>query len=114
MPIESCHVDRGVVVCSKSAAPGANGQDGEQRDPDDHVERMQSGHDEIKRKENLRVSRVRVLTRMTGNFFVFKAERRAGDVVFVKLIFVFLTLNAEESEAKQHGENEAADHEPAS
>src|SRR5436853_5934001 len=74
---------------------------------------MQSGHNEIKRKENLRVSRVRVLTRMTGNFFVFKAERRAGDVVFVKLIFVFLTLNAEESEAKQHGENEAADHEPA-
>ena len=42
--------------------------------PYNHVQGMQSGHDEVKGKENLGMARVGVLTGMAGDFFMLEAE----------------------------------------
>ena len=74
---------------------------------DDHVQRVQAGHDEIEREENLRVARIGVLAGMPGNWLVVETERRAGHVMLHELVSVLDALDAEEGETEQHGDDEA-------
>ena len=73
---------------------------------DNHVQRVQAGHYEIEREENLGVLRIGVLAGVPGNFLVFEVERRSGNVVFYELVFVLDAFDAEECAAEEHRQQE--------
>src|ERR1700722_11126033 len=109
MPVQAADLDWSVIFRREASLPGHSQKPGKDTQPDNHVEGVDAGHDEVKREKNLGVLWVSVLTRMTWNRNVFKTERRAGPVTLVKFIFVFFAFDAEEGAAKNHGQDEAGD-----
>src|SRR3974390_477899 len=105
MPIQATDFERSVIFRSESASPGHPQQPGEDSQSNDHVQRVQACHYEIKREENLGVTRIGVLPGLAGDRFMFKTERWARDMVLVKLLFVLDALDTEKSDAEKHGED---------
>src|SRR5258708_20077916 len=62
VPVEAADFDGSVVFGSEASFPGCEEKPEKNAEPDDHVERVQAGHNEIKSEENLRITRVPVLT----------------------------------------------------
>src|ERR1035441_2864005 len=113
MPVQATHLQRRVVLRSKTPFPGCVQKPGKEADPDDHVKRVQSGHDEVKGKINLGVARVGQLIGMTGERLFIEIEGSAWDVMLHKLVVVFDSFDAEECEAQGQGEHKARDQERA-
>ena len=63
---------------------------------DDHVQRVQAGHHEVQREEDLRVAEVLRL----------ELERRAGHVMLDELVVVLDALDAEKRRAEDHRERQ--------
>src|SRR5258708_3844621 len=110
VPVEAADFDGSVVFGSEASFPGCEEKPEKNAEPDDHVERVQAGHNEIKSEENLRMTRVRVLAAMPWNFLV-KTKRSAGNVMLVKLVFIFDPFDAEKGETEKHGGGKAGDQE---
>ena len=98
VPVEAADFDRGVLFWGEASLPGHGQQPGKNPEADDHVQRVQAGHDEIEREENLRVARVGVLPGMAGDRHMIETERRAGDVMLFEFVFVFDALDAEKDQ----------------
>src|ERR1700722_2512781 len=109
VPVQATNFDGSVPLGREAAFPRHDQKPGENSQADDHVQRMQSRHDEVKRKEHLRMAGVGVFTGMPGDGLVLKTERGAGHVMFDEFVTVFNTFNAEKDHAEKHGENEADD-----
>src|SRR5271165_6294786 len=105
VPVQAADFEWGVILGREAAFPGHPEKPGENAEPDNHVQGVQPGHDEVKSKENLGVLGIGVLTGMTGNLLV-KTEGRAGDVMLIELVFVFDPFDAEEGASEDHGERE--------
>src|SRR5258708_11566890 len=110
VPVEAADFDGSVVLGRKASLPGCEEKPEKNAEPDDHVQRVQACHNEIKREENLRMTRVRVLAAMPWNFLV-KTKRSAGNVMLVKLVFIFDPFDAEKGETEKHGGGKAGDQE---
>ena len=109
VPVQSAHFHGGVVFRSEASPPSGKQEPSEEADADDHMQRVQSGHDEVKREINLRVTPVSHLVGMSGNWHVVELEARARDVMLLELLGIFRGFDAEEGEAENDGEHEAAD-----
>ena len=94
MPVQAGELDRAVVVAVVRAAEGLPHEHGENGDADDHVERVQAGHHEVQREEDLRVG------------VAFEDERRPGHQVLVELVAVLDRLDPEEDRAEHDREDE--------
>src|ERR1700737_4692879 len=108
MPIQPPHFDGSVVLRSKSAFPGHHGQPYEDANPDDHVERVQAGHDEVESKEDLRVARIGVLVEMSGNRNISELEARARHMMLLELFLVLDPFDSEERRAEHQGREQVA------
>ena len=108
VPVEPADFDGRVIFGCEAAFPRHIQEPGEKTEADNHVQRVQSGHDEVEREENFGVTRVSVLIGMSGDCNVIEAERRAGNVVLFEFVFIFFALNAQEHHAEEHGDDEAA------
>src|SRR5579864_6052296 len=81
VPVEAADLEWGVILRRKASLPCHPQKPGENAEADNHVQGMQSGHDEVEGKENLGVLRVCVLIGMAGDRHVLKAEGRAGHMM---------------------------------
>src|SRR5208337_1216979 len=99
VPVQPADLHRRVVFRSEAPPPCRVQKPGENADADDHVQRVQSGHDEVKREINLRVLRVGHLIRMARNRLL-ELETGSGNVMQLKLFLVFIGLDAQESESQ--------------
>src|SRR2546425_9799076 len=99
VPVQASHLDGSVVVGGEASFPGGGQKPEEDSHTDDHVQRMQAGHHEIEREENLRVLRIGVLIGMSRNMLV-KLKRSAGHVMFFELLPVFDSLDAKEGQTQ--------------
>src|SRR5579862_2623791 len=106
MPIQAADLDRRIVLGRKSALPRHGKQPGKNSETNNHVQRVNAGHHEVKGEKNLSVAGISVLPGVSGNRHMFKAKGSAGDVMFFELILVFFSLDAEKSEAQQHSDAE--------
>src|SRR5438045_6297476 len=61
VPVQSCDFNRCVVIAIELPAPGHDAYDGHDSEADDHVQRVQTGHAEVQRIEDLRSGRVLAL-----------------------------------------------------
>src|SRR6266851_5654792 len=113
VPVQAANCDGSVVFGSEAALPGHGKEPEKNSETDDHVECVQARHDEIEREENFRMAGISVLPGMTGDGLVLETERCAGDVMLHEFFAILDALDAEEGEAKQHGDDEAADQERA-
>src|ERR1700686_846420 len=113
VPVQSPDVEGRVIFGREATLPRHEQEPCKNTQSDDHVERVQAGHDEVQREENLGVARVGVLVRMSWNGHVIEAEGCARYVVLVEFLFVFDALDAEESETEKHGQDKAANHQGA-
>src|SRR5258708_29561221 len=111
VPVEAADFDGSVVFGSEASFPGCKEKPEKNAEADDHVQRVQAGHNEIKSEENLRMSRICVLAGMPWNLLFLKTEGSAGNVMLVKLVFIFDPFDAEEGETEKHGAGKAADQE---
>src|SRR5438874_3282965 len=59
VPVQAADLDRAVVLGGDDPAEGPPQHHGHHSQPDDHVERVEAGHHEIEREEDLCVARVR-------------------------------------------------------
>src|SRR5262245_49902052 len=84
VPVEAEHFDWRVIVRCVPALRGTGENHNDQADADDHVQRMQSRHTEIKRKKELGVARIG-----TGEM-----KGCSGHVVVSKFIGVLDDFNA--------------------
>src|ERR1700689_3587244 len=80
VPVEASDFDGSVVLGREASVPCHEKEPEKNSQADDHVQSVQSRHDEIKREKNLCVSGIGVLPRMSRNLFVIETERRAGNV----------------------------------
>src|SRR6266700_4509495 len=113
MQIQPPHFDGSVVRRSKSAFPGHHGQPNEDANPDDHMERVQAGHDEVESKEDLRMAGIGVLVGMPGNHNVVELEARAGHMMLLELFLVLDPFDSEERRAEHQGREQVANQQPA-
>ena len=108
MPIQPPHFDGSVVVRSKSAFPGHHGQPYEDANPDDHVERVQAGHDEVESKEDFRMAGIGVLVGMSWNRNVVESEAGAGHMMLLELFLILDPFDSEERRAEHQGREQVA------
>src|SRR5579863_4976727 len=113
VPVQAADFEGRVIFLSKASLPRHHQKPGKDAQANDHVQRVQPGHDEVEREENLGVTRVRILPRMVGNFFMLETEGSSRDVVLDKLVAIFLAFDAEKGKAEEHGQDEHGDHEHA-
>src|SRR5579871_4740794 len=109
MPVKTADLNRRVICRGEAAFPGHKQQPGENTESDDHVQRVQAGHHEVKGEKYFRVLRVGVLAGTARNRYVIETERSAGHMMLFKLIFVLFRLDSEECQAEEHGQGEHAD-----
>src|SRR5271157_3198704 len=108
VPVQAAHFYGRVVFGSEATFPRGRQQPGKNADPDDHVQRVQPGHHEIKREKNLGVSGVGVLAGMPGDVHLTELETGSGDMVLLELFVVLDSLDAKEDESKNDGKNQVA------
>src|ERR1700675_1310377 len=109
VPVQTANLDGSVVFRCEASLPRHGQEPGKDAETDDHVQRVQSRHDEVKREKYLRVAGICVLASMPGNRLVLETKRCARYVMLNKLVAVLDALNAEERETQKHGDDEAAD-----
>src|SRR5438309_11348340 len=80
MPVKATDFERRVIFRREASLPRHPQEPAENTEPDNHVQRMQAGHDEVEGEENFSVPRIRVLTGVSGNGFLIKAEDRKSVV----------------------------------
>src|SRR5947209_1616560 len=78
VPVQPGHVDGRVIFRRESSALRPRGKNREQRNPDNHVQRVQARHREIKREKQLRIRRIGA----------FEVERRSGYVMADELLVI--------------------------
>src|SRR6267378_4167419 len=69
---------------------------------------MQTSHHEVKRKEYLRVLRIRMLVGVSGNGLI-KMKRSTRYVILVELLFVLHALDPQKCEAENQCQRQIAD-----
>src|SRR5207247_7053951 len=96
VPVEAADLDRAVVFVRDRAAPRQPQHHEHDPDADHHVHRVQPGHDEIEREEDLGVTGVRLL----------ELKRRSWYVVLDELVVILDALDAEKRGAEDHRDGE--------
>src|SRR5271169_5554000 len=88
MPVEAADLDWSVILGTESAFPRHDQKPEKDAQPDDHMQRVQPSHDEVKREKQLRMLRVGVLPGMARDRHFVEAEGRAGNVMLFELVLV--------------------------
>src|SRR5271155_1099155 len=109
VPVQAADLDRSVPLGSETSLPGHDEKPEKNTQANNHVQRMQSSHDEVEREKHLRVTRIGELTRMPRDGDVLETKRSAGDVMLFELVFVFDRLDTEEGKTEKHGDPEHGD-----
>src|ERR1700728_450189 len=113
VPVEATDFDGRVIFGGETTLPRHKQEPGKKTEADNHMQRVQAGHNEVERKENLGMARVGVLVRMARNRYVIEAEGWPRNVVFFEFFFILDALDAQECEPEEHRDHEAADQQPA-
>src|SRR5579863_2220786 len=74
VPVQPADFHRRVILRSEISLPGHDKQPGENSQSHNHVQRVQTSHDEIQGEENLRMLGVRIFSGMPGNGNVIETE----------------------------------------
>src|SRR5689334_4971015 len=90
VPIQADHFDRSVVGRVIHAPNALDKQIGQKSQPNDHVQRVHSGHREIKKEQNLRLMRV------LWNLVPPEVEVQTGNQALNPLIVVLERLDHKE------------------
>src|ERR1700739_2103936 len=98
VPVETANLDGSVVFRCEASLPRHGQEPREDSETDDHVQRVQTRHYEIKGKKYLRVAGVCILAGMPGNRLVLETKRCSRDVMLNKLLAVLDALDSEEGE----------------
>src|SRR5438105_3357914 len=101
VPIEAADFNRTVVFRRDRAAPRPPEHPAHDAEADDHMQRVESGHNEVQRKEQLRVP----------HEFLLELERRTGHMMLGELVVVLDTLDSQKYSAQNHRQNEECDQE---
>ncbi len=103
VPVETADLDRARVFLGNGAVQRPHEHPQHDAETDDHVQRVQAGHHEIEREEDLRVPEV----------FGFETEVRARDVMLHELVVVLDALDPQERRSQDHRHDQESDQLPA-
>src|ERR1700683_2263055 len=67
VPVKTADFNRSVPLGGETSLPGHDEEPSKNPQADNHVKRVQSGHDEVEREKYLRVARVGELAGMAGD-----------------------------------------------
>src|ERR1043166_2201564 len=94
MPVQARDLYRRVIFRAKFIFPRLVNQPDKNSYTNDHVQRVDAGHSEVKRKENLRMLRIDIQLRM-GLLYIRHIESPTHEVARDVVLFVLLVpLNA--------------------
>src|SRR5262245_29292470 len=96
VPVETADLNRIRVLTRDGTVPRPNHHPGQDAEPDDHVQSMEAGHDEIQREENLRVAEILLL----------ELKAWPWNVMLDELLVVFDALDTQKGRAQQHRQTE--------
>src|ERR1043165_5487961 len=96
MPVQTGRLNRRVIDRSEFAFSGKKRQYGEHADTDDHVKRMETGHDEIEQKKQTRLLRTRTGPLNAGT----------GYQPFDEFLMVFVGFDAQKDGSQKHGDDQ--------
>src|SRR6266851_3425339 len=99
VPVQAPHFNGSVVLRSEASLPRHEQEPNENADTNNHVQRVQAGHNEVESKENLGVLWICVLIRMARNLFL-ELERSPGHVMSFELFLVLDPFDAQESQSQ--------------
>src|SRR5436190_20226513 len=91
VPVETADLDRAVIPGGDRPVPRPAQHDGHDAEADDHVQRVEAGHQEIEREKDLRVREILPL----------ELKRWTGNVVFDERLEVLEALDAEKHAAQR-------------